>query len=126
MRLRLLQLLKHLPASHDRVHAGGFGPAFYPSALYDLPLSQLSVYVNRSAVAAFACDLGQSLFQPAIWSGAPAPASNGSLAGVAYFIEGVPKPECNASATCAACILGGVNQMVRRRPRARACRMHSL
>ena len=96
--------------------AGGVGPAFYPATMSDLPLSQLSVYVNRSAVAAFTCPLGQSLFQPAVWPGAPAPASNGSFAGVHYFVEGVPKPECNVSDTCAACILGGVNQLVRPRP----------
>ena len=93
--------------------ADGVGPAFYPAVLYDLPVSQLSVYVNLSSVAAFSCPLGQSLFQPAIWPGAPKPASNGSFAGVHYFFEGVPKPECNASETCAACILAGANQMVR-------------
>ena len=100
-----------LPALVD-----GVGPAFYPTTLYDLPFSQLSVYVNTSAVAAFTCPLGQSLFQPAVWPGAPGPASNGSFAGVHYFLEGVPKPECNASETCASCILGGVNQMVRHAP----------
>ena len=93
--------------------ADGLGPAFYPAVLYDLPVSQLSVYVNRSAVAAFTCPMGQSLFQPAVWPGAPKPASNGSFAGVHYFFEGVPKPYCNASETCAACILAGANQMVR-------------
>jgi hypothetical protein len=93
--------------------ADGVGPAFYPAVLYDLPLSQLSVYVNRSAVAAFTCDMGQSLFQPAVWPGAPKPATNGSFASVHYFVQGVPKPECNTTNTCAACILGGVNQMVR-------------
>jgi len=99
-----------------RARADGVGPAFYPAVLYDLPVSQLSVYVNRSSVAAFTCPMGQSLFQPAVWPGAPKPASNGSFAGVHYFFEGVPKPECNASETCAACILGGANQMVRARP----------
>ena len=91
------------------------GPAFYPAVLTDLPVSQLSVYVNRSTVAAFTCPMGQSLFQPAVWPGAPAPASNGSFAGVHYFFEGVPTPDCNASETCAACILAGPNQMVRAR-----------
>ena len=81
----------------------------------------MSVYVNRSSVAAFTCNLGQSLFQPALWPGAPAPASNGSFAGVHYFIEAVPKPECNASETCAACILGGVSQIVRILPPCMPC-----
>jgi hypothetical protein len=97
-----------LPALSD-----GVGPPFYPAVMYDLPLTQLSVYVNRSAVAAFTCPLGQSLFNPAVWPGAPAPASNGSFAGVHYFVQGVPRPECNVTDTCAACILGGVGQMVR-------------
>ncbi len=75
----------------------------------------MSVYVNLSAVSAFYCDLGQSLFQPLAWPGAPVPVaalvntSAADFSATHRFLHARPTELCAASATCAACIEAGVH-----------------
>ncbi len=89
--------------------AGGVGPPYYPKGMSDLDASTLTVYTDRAPVAAFECAMSQSLFQPPTWAGAPAPSGGGNFSAVHYFLQGAPKPECNASETCAACITANPN-----------------
>jgi hypothetical protein len=124
-RITLPALVGALHASHcntctlahalTRCVAGGLGPAYYPSVMADMETSSMSVYVNRSAVSAFYCDLGQSLFQPLAWPGAPVPVaallntSAADFTATHRFLHARPTDVCAASATCAACIEAGVH-----------------